>query len=93
MRSREECYVFWAFSATSPFTVARGALLTVAVTTKGKLFTFGSNNKKGLLGLGEKEGKGRHEMTEVPALKGVDIATVDCGYACLPPNSLHFRQI
>ncbi|CAM9729691.1 unnamed protein product [Ascophyllum nodosum] len=60
-------------------TISCGSDYTALVTTKGKLFTFGSNNKKGLLGLGEKEGKGRHEMTEVPALKGVDIATVDCG--------------
>lgn len=53
--------------------------LPAAVTTEGKLLTFGSNNKKGLLGLGTANGKDRHTMSEVPALKGVDIVSVACG--------------
>lgn len=51
----------------------------VAVTTEGKLLTAGSNGKKGLLGLGAVEGRDRHRLTEVPALKGVDIVSVACG--------------
>ncbi|CAN0542528.1 unnamed protein product, partial [Laminaria digitata] len=50
-----------------------------AVTTEGKLLTFGSNNKKGTLGLGSTEGRDRHVMRPVPALKGVDVASVACG--------------
>lgn len=66
-----------------------------AVTTEGKLFTFGTNNGKGTLGLGEKNGKNQHRITEVPALKGVNIATVDCGYdtlLCLPSNNRNRRS-
>lgn len=50
-----------------------------AVTTEGKLLTAGSNSKKGLLGLGNVEGRDRHRLTEVPALKGVDVVSVACG--------------
>lgn len=64
-----------------------------AVTTEGKLFTFGTNNGKGTLGLGEKNGKNQDKITEVPALKGVDIATVDCGYDVLLCLLSHNRNV
>lgn len=51
----------------------------IPVTSDGKLLTAGSNSKKGLLGLGNAEGRDRHRLTEVPALKGVDIVSVACG--------------
>lgn len=49
------------------------------MTTEGKLLTFGSNNKKGTLGFGSKDGRDRHKMRPVPALKDVDVASVACG--------------
>lgn len=50
-----------------------------AVTSEGKLLTVGTNSKKGLLGLGVVDGRDRSRLTEVPALKGVDVVSVACG--------------
>lgn len=54
-------------------------LLHAKVTTEGKLLTVGTNSKKGLLGLGIVDGRDRSRLTEVPALKGVDVVSVACG--------------
>lgn len=56
-----------------------GCVVLLAVTTDGKLLTVGSNSKKGLLGLGVVDGRDRSRLTEVPALKGVDVVSVACG--------------
>ncbi|CBN77994.1 conserved unknown protein [Ectocarpus siliculosus] len=67
------------FEASGARTVSCGSEFTALVTTEGKLLTVGTNSKKGLLGLGIVDGRNRHKMTEVPALKGVDVVSVACG--------------
>ncbi|CAM9702752.1 unnamed protein product [Ectocarpus fasciculatus] len=67
------------FEASGARTVSCGSEFTALVTTEGKLLTVGTNSKKGLLGLGIADGRNRHKMTEVPALKGVDVVSVACG--------------
>eukprot|EP00752_Nemacystus_decipiens_P006950 g6237.t1 len=67
------------FETSGARTASCGSEFTALVTSEGKLLTVGTNSKKGLLGLGIVDGRDRSRLTEVPALKGVDVVSVACG--------------
>lgn len=72
-------YIVYIFLLTPSLKIEKKQKKNETVNTEGKLYTFGSNNKKGMLGVGAKNSKDRHKLTEVKALRGVDIASVACG--------------